>query len=588
MYLLSIAEKNGNLVGDTAELYLEIKPGEGRVFFQSFPISKIDTQISTRFAKEYACDFLELDCSDLDFFYTISSGGPLIGGPSAGASMAILTIALLDNKNINKNVIMTGTINSDGTIGPVGGISEKIRAAQENGFTKVLVPKWSLIDNEYNDSINFLNQTKNSKNIFLMNDSFNIDNDLLSINKLEVGNIREALFYFTGYEYVQEKEFFIPEKYHKTMKDFSVMLCEKTDILQYDLDIDLSNINISQEYDLLNNSDDNVSDKDVKIYFLKLDAVNQYNNSQIAMDSNKPYSAASFCYGTNVDLRELELLTYDNLTLKSVFEKTKNELLEFKKNMTFIESNSIMKLQTKQIVLERINDAEQTLHDINTSLIDESALAYAIERLYSARVWANFINVKSEKNIFNDDLLEKICKSKIMEAQERQTYVESIFLVSQDYINSDIDVATDFLKSNNSELCIYFAAQAKAKADALLTSRLIKEDNLAEFIDYKINYIKKEIAKDIDEEDFPIAALSYIEYAESLKDINPSAALIYSAYASEFSKLSMYAPKSHKLNNLLFYFEDTSFLNICLSIGLVFGLIISLMLVLLFKLLKRK
>jgi len=38
--------------GVSADLFLETKPGSGKIFIESYPLTKIDTQISTRFAKD--------------------------------------------------------------------------------------------------------------------------------------------------------------------------------------------------------------------------------------------------------------------------------------------------------------------------------------------------------------------------------------------------------------------------------------------------------------------------------------------------------------------------------------------------------
>ena len=73
MKLLAVSNEDINPRGSLADLYLEIKPGSGRVFIDSFPLSKLDTQISTRFAKEVACNFLERDCSNYDFFYSVNT-----------------------------------------------------------------------------------------------------------------------------------------------------------------------------------------------------------------------------------------------------------------------------------------------------------------------------------------------------------------------------------------------------------------------------------------------------------------------------------------------------------------------------------
>src|SRR3990167_8807720 len=84
--LLAVQETaNGTLTGSGADLYLELKDGSGRVFLDTYPVPKMDTQISTRFAKEIACHQYKLPCDKYDFIYTIKAQSSIIGGPSAGA-----------------------------------------------------------------------------------------------------------------------------------------------------------------------------------------------------------------------------------------------------------------------------------------------------------------------------------------------------------------------------------------------------------------------------------------------------------------------------------------------------------------------
>src|SRR3989338_7341192 len=61
--LLAVTNTGEELIGSVADMELEIKEGTGRVFIDSLPLSRLDTQISTRFAKEVACNFLERDFS---------------------------------------------------------------------------------------------------------------------------------------------------------------------------------------------------------------------------------------------------------------------------------------------------------------------------------------------------------------------------------------------------------------------------------------------------------------------------------------------------------------------------------------------
>ena len=77
--LLAVSQTNGTFIGQTADLYMTVSPGEGDVFLDTFPLTKIDTQISTRFAEEIACREAKVDCSNYNFFYKIRASSPIIG-----------------------------------------------------------------------------------------------------------------------------------------------------------------------------------------------------------------------------------------------------------------------------------------------------------------------------------------------------------------------------------------------------------------------------------------------------------------------------------------------------------------------------
>ena len=82
---------------------------------------------------------------------TLLTGAPLEGryrfeiqgqidGPSAGALKTVGVLSLMRGDTLKTGITMTGTINPDGTVGPVGGIPEKIAGAAQAGFTTVLIP----------------------------------------------------------------------------------------------------------------------------------------------------------------------------------------------------------------------------------------------------------------------------------------------------------------------------------------------------------------------------------------------------------------------------------------------------------------
>jgi len=67
-------------------------------------------------------------------------------GPSAGAAMAVGFIALFKGERVRRGVAMTGTIEPDGRIGPVGAIPDKIRAAAREGYRTILIPQGQFYD----------------------------------------------------------------------------------------------------------------------------------------------------------------------------------------------------------------------------------------------------------------------------------------------------------------------------------------------------------------------------------------------------------------------------------------------------------
>ena len=126
--LLAVEENgNGSLgAGSTATLSLKIIQGTGKVYLDTFPLTKLDTQMSLRFARDIACQYSSKECTTYDFLYTLRADSSIVGGPSAGAAATILTIAELEGITIPEKTTITGTINSGGLIGNVGGVKEKI------------------------------------------------------------------------------------------------------------------------------------------------------------------------------------------------------------------------------------------------------------------------------------------------------------------------------------------------------------------------------------------------------------------------------------------------------------------------------
>ncbi|HJR76789.1 MAG TPA: S16 family serine protease [Nitrospiraceae bacterium] len=71
-------------------------------------------------------------------------------GPSAGAAMAVGFIALFKGDPLHRGIALTGTLDSEGNIGPVGSIPDKVRAAAREGYRTILIPSGQLHDPEWN------------------------------------------------------------------------------------------------------------------------------------------------------------------------------------------------------------------------------------------------------------------------------------------------------------------------------------------------------------------------------------------------------------------------------------------------------
>ena len=77
---------------------------------------------------------------DFPFEVDIKTGN--VGGPSAGLMMALNVYNNLIPKDITNSLVIagTGTIEIDGSVGPVGGIKQKVIAAKRAGAELILVP----------------------------------------------------------------------------------------------------------------------------------------------------------------------------------------------------------------------------------------------------------------------------------------------------------------------------------------------------------------------------------------------------------------------------------------------------------------
>tara|TARA_Y100000310_G_scaffold345548_1_gene466386 strand:- start:4175 stop:5887 length:1713 start_codon:yes stop_codon:yes gene_type:complete len=504
--LLAVKETEEGFEGSRADLTLEIQEGKGRIFLDTYPLTKLDTQMSTRFAKEISCTHTEKNCNNYDFIYTIKSNSIIVGGPSAGAATTLLTITALENLNLRDDIAITGTINSGGLIGPVGGVKEKIDAALDNGIKTVLIPHGENIE------VNISNKTLTIIEY----------GEQEGIEIIEVVTIEEALAIATDKIIIKSnKTLERDETYLKTMKLVSEDLCKRT--------IELKNILIERK---LNKEQQETFEQ----------VVNLTKRKDAAMQNEKYYSAASYCFGANTKLSYLDMLT-KNITIEDEIANTESKIKKAEEIIDNKNIKTITDLETYMIVKERLIEAEDNINQIEEqdNITDKIYyLSYAIERLNSAISWSAFFDTGEKEFIMNKKELQRSCIEKISEAEERYEYISLLLEMEFESTKKEIDLARLDLENNDYELCLFKASKAKANSDVILSMFGVEESNLYDFNEKKLEVIKQNIIEEQEKGNFPVVGYSYYEYANDLKDKDIYSSMLFAEYGLELSNLDMY------------------------------------------------
>ncbi|WGI18092.1 S16 family serine protease [Methanonatronarchaeum sp. AMET-Sl] len=131
--------------GFVRDLDVSVASGDGSIHLEiNNTAFEVDTQGSAVDARDVADLHTDLDLeSDHDVYLDFDPKSELVslGGPSAGAAQTLAIISAANEQPLDDEVVITGTIEVDGSIGAVGGVEEKVEAAEEMGFETVLVPE---------------------------------------------------------------------------------------------------------------------------------------------------------------------------------------------------------------------------------------------------------------------------------------------------------------------------------------------------------------------------------------------------------------------------------------------------------------
>ncbi|HNW91930.1 MAG TPA: endopeptidase La [bacterium] len=130
--------------GDILNIEAAVLRGKGGVQLtgQLGEVMKESAQAAISYTRAHA---VQLRIS-ADFYRTrdlhihVPEGAIPKNGPSAGVTMATAVVSALTGRKVRHDLAMTGEITLHGEVLPVGGIKEKVLAAQRAGLTEVVMP----------------------------------------------------------------------------------------------------------------------------------------------------------------------------------------------------------------------------------------------------------------------------------------------------------------------------------------------------------------------------------------------------------------------------------------------------------------
>lgn len=466
-----------------------------------------------------ASDIMGVNENAYDFYYIITIDSPIIGGPSAGGALTVATIAAMNNWDIKSGIAMTGMINPDETIGPVGGIPFKLQAASTNNVKLFMVPQGQLIVNITNTTI------RRGRLITTQTIEERVDltklGKKLNVDVKEVRTIQDAVLEFTGHDIKKpsiDKTVFtsnylnLLEPLATRLKDESKNMLKDSSSIQNDF--------IKNAADLQNKADNLAKDK--KYYA----ATSFYFESMINI------LAAQWNYQYNQENNKDQFIT-------QISENVEKQIKDSEKDLDNAKLNGISDIEVIGAAESRIEEANNILENIKTLEPTNQAsniinsLAFANERAKTAQWWLSL--AKPSGKTIPQDVIKERAVWYLGQAQSINTYMQT--LISESGSNSVGNIGDTTIVQKEIEKGYYSGALFDSLKSISISSTvigLLGVEDPSIRIDQSSSSAQDAINEARSKGIEPTLAISAFEYAGTLA--NPLDKIYQYSYAKNVAK----------------------------------------------------
>lgn len=131
---LGVALEGGE-PGDVIELTID-RPGEGTMTVS------VELASDPQDPDRTIVGFVPFDTRTVDLPFDVSIDTQAVGGPSAGLAFTLALVDELTEGDLTggRDIAVTGTIRLDGSVGPIGGLEQKVSAVHQHGVEVFLIP----------------------------------------------------------------------------------------------------------------------------------------------------------------------------------------------------------------------------------------------------------------------------------------------------------------------------------------------------------------------------------------------------------------------------------------------------------------